>query len=96
MEKLLEARQIIDQVDAQMAQMFVRRMRAVEAVAAYKQANGLPILDAAREEQVIQNGRSRVSDEQLQQYYEMFIRSNMAIARQYQQDLLDAKSDGKV
>ena len=96
MEKLLEARQIIDQVDAQMAQMFVRRMRAVEAVAAYKQANGLPILDAAREEQVIQNGRSRVSDEPLQQYYEMFIRSNMAIARQYQQDLLDAKSDGKV
>lgn len=88
MDKLQEARKIINEVDAQMAQLFVRRMEAAELVAEYKQAHGLPILDAAREEEVIRNGVSRVERDDLRDYYTDFMRSTMAISRRYQQKLL--------
>ena len=48
--KLEEARKIINEVDAQMAELFVKRMRAAEMVFDYKKEFGLPILDKKREE----------------------------------------------
>ncbi len=51
--ELEQARREIDAVDAEMAALFCRRMDAVRRVAAYKQARGLPVLDAAREEAVV-------------------------------------------
>lgn len=89
MDGLQEARKIINEVDAQMADLFVRRMQAAEMVAAYKKAHGMPILDAAREEIVIRNGAARVADETLQGYYIDFMRDTMAISRRYQQLLLE-------
>ena len=50
MSKLEDARKIINEVDRAMAELFVKRMEAVETVAAYKKERGLPVLDAAREE----------------------------------------------
>ena len=52
--KLDEARKIINEVDAQMAELFVKRMRAAEAVYEYKKELGLPILDQKREDAVIE------------------------------------------
>ena len=46
MTELDAARRTIDEVDAEMARLFCERMRAVEAVAAYKKERGLPVLDA--------------------------------------------------
>ena len=51
---LEEIRSRIDAIDREMAALFVRRMGAAADVAAYKQAEGLPVLDAAREEAVLQ------------------------------------------
>ena len=51
--KLEEARKIINEVDAQMAELFVKRMRAAELVYEHKKEFGLPILDPEREEAVI-------------------------------------------
>ena len=88
MDLLQEARAIINDVDAQMAELFVRRMRAAEMVAQYKKAHGMPILDAEREEAVIRNGSARVEDETLREYYIDFMRDTMAASRRYQQRLL--------
>ncbi|MBQ8309823.1 MAG: chorismate mutase [Clostridia bacterium] len=89
MDLLEEARQEINEVDAQMAELFVRRMRAAEKVAEYKKAHSLPILDAAREEAVVQKNAKLVEDETLRAHYVNFIRNNMAISRAYQQQLLE-------
>ncbi|MBQ9797022.1 MAG: chorismate mutase [Clostridia bacterium] len=86
---LEEARQEINAVDAEMAKLFVRRMKAAEKVAEYKKMHALPILDAAREELVVQNNAKLVEDENLRSYYVNFIRGNMAISRAYQQHLLE-------
>ena len=82
--KLDEARKIIDEVDTQMAELFVRRMRAAELVYAHKKEHGLPILDPVREETVIQSGAARVEDEVLKGYYMDFQKSLMSISRAYQ------------
>ncbi len=85
---LAEARREINEVDAEMAKLFVRRMRAAEKVAEYKKMHALPILDAAREEAVVQNNAKLVEDETIRSYYVNFIRNNMAVSRAYQERLL--------
>ncbi len=83
-----EARREINEVDAEMAALFVRRMRAAEKVAEYKQRHALPILDPAREEAVVQKNSKLVEDETIRSYYVNFIRENMALSRAYQKRLL--------
>lgn len=86
---LIEARREINAVDAEMARLFVRRMRAAEQVAAYKKAHALPIFDGEREEAVVQSNAKLVEDETLRSYYVNFIRNNMAVSRAYQAHLLE-------
>ncbi len=86
---LAEARREINAVDAEMAELFVRRMRAAEKVAEYKKQHALPILDAAREEAVIQSNAKLIEDEVLRSYYINFIRNNMAVSRAYQAKLIE-------
>jgi len=88
MDKLQEARKIINEVDQQMAELFVRRMQASQMVAEYKQTHGMPILDAAREDEVIRNGSERVENDELRGYYMDFMRDTMSISRRYQQKLI--------
>ena len=89
MNLLEEARNEINEVDARMAELFVRRMRAAEKVAEYKKQHALPILDPAREELVVQKNAKLVEDEALRSYYVNFIRKNMELSRAYQQALLE-------
>ena len=88
MDLLNQAREIINEVDEEMAKLFVRRMKAAEMVAEYKKQNGMPILDPVREEQVVQRNASRIEDETLRSYYIPFVRKNMEISRAYQKSLL--------
>ena len=88
MDELEQARQEIDAVDAQLAALFERRMRAVVQVALYKKAHGLPIHDPAREEQVLQKAADRIQDPTLRPYYLDHVRNRMAVARQYEALLL--------
>ena len=82
--KLDEARRIINEVDAQMAELFVRRMRAAEMVYEYKKEQGLPILDAKREAAVIEQNSALVEDETLKGYYVDFLKNVMSLSRAYQ------------
>ena len=85
MENLLdEARKIINDVDAQMAELFVKRMRASELVYEHKKQMGLPILDEAREAFVIERNTRRIEDEVLKGYYMDYLKHVMSISRAYQ------------
>lgn len=89
MSKLDEARKIINEVDREMADLFVKRMRAAELVAAHKMERGLPILDAAREEEVVCKNAEYIEDNALRSYYVNFIKYNMTLSRRYQRRLMD-------
>lgn len=57
MDLLQQARAEIDTVDAEMAALFERRMRAVADVVRYKAETGKPVFDAAREAAVLDKTR---------------------------------------
>ena len=82
--KLEEARRLINEVDAQMAELFVKRMRASELVFEHKKEYGLPILDEQREEEVIKNNVSLIDDEVLKEYYIDYLKNLMSVSRNYQ------------
>ncbi len=82
--KLEKARKIINEVDSQMAQLFEKRMRAAELVCEYKKEFGLPILDAKREEEVIEKNSSLIEDEVIKNYYIDYQKQLMSLSRAYQ------------
>jgi chorismate mutase/prephenate dehydratase len=88
MDLLENARHTIDEVDAQMAELFEKRMQAVTDVARWKAENGRPVLDAAREQAVIDRNTARIQKAELRPYYRTFLCEAMAVSRAYQQALL--------
>lgn len=87
--KLEKARRIINQVDGEMAELFVKRMQAAEMVAEYKAERGLAILDASREEEIIREGAKRIESPVLREYYVRFLKDTMKISRAYQSRLME-------
>ncbi len=82
--KLEEARKIINEVDAEMAELFVKRMRAAEMVYEHKKEFGLPILDEKREAAVIEKNSALVEDEVLKGYYIDYLKNMLSVSRAYQ------------
>ena len=82
--KLEQARNIINEVDARMAELFVKRMRAAEMVYEHKKEYGLPILDQKRENQVIASNAALIEDETIKGYYIDYLKNLMSLSRAYQ------------
>ena len=87
MNKLEQARKIINEVDKQMAQLFEKRMQASELVAEYKKEHGLSILDEQREKEVIAKNSELIENSVYREYYSEFIKETMRISRSYQSRL---------
>jgi len=86
---LNEARERIREVDEEMAALFVRRMQAVEAIAAYKRERGLPIEDKAQEARVIEGRSALVADAALRSYYVQFLQETMEVSKRWQHRLME-------
>ena len=88
-EDLQAIRKGIAEVDDKMAELFERRMRLAQDVAAYKKTYGLPVLDAEQEARVLERGAARVRDAQIGGYYRSFLQNMMDLSKQYQHRLLE-------
>ena len=88
MSKLEEARLTINEVDEAMAQLFEKRMQAVEEVIKYKQKNHLPVLDEKREAFVIEHNTSYIRDPKYKASYHEFMKQLMGVSRAYQKSVL--------
>lgn len=82
--KLDEAREIINRVDSEMAELFLQRMKAAEMVFEHKKEFGLPIYDAKREEAVIEKNAALIEDDIIKGYYIDYIKNLMSVSRAYQ------------
>lgn len=82
--KLDEAREIINRVDSQMAELFVERMQATKRIYEYKKEFGLPIYDQKREEAVIEKNSGLIDDVVIKDYYIEYIKNLMDVSRAYQ------------
>ncbi len=92
MDKLQHAREEINAIDKEIAALYTRRMAAVKQVLQYKKQHGLPVLDAAREQAVIEKNSAYVPKE-LRPYYTSFLQDMMKNSRQYQTDHMADESE---
>ena len=88
MNELENSRKIINDTDKKMAELFVTRMKAAEAIAAYKKERGLPVYDAERETALIRRNCELIDDPTIRSYYADFIAKTIGISRAYQNYLI--------
>ena len=88
MNKLEQARLIINEVDSKMIELFKERMNAARMVAEHKKENNLPVLDKAREEALINKNVSYLNDKELEKYYLTFLEGVLTASKDYQKDLM--------
>ena len=55
MDKLKLARAKINEIDREMAELFIERMKAASEIADYKREHGLKIYDKTREDELLRN-----------------------------------------
>ena len=89
MDHLQRARAEINEVDAEMAKLFERRMAAVRQVLEYKRAHGLPVLDAGREQEVLARAAAQIEDPALRGYYTRVVERLMEVSRAFQSRQLE-------
>ncbi len=89
MDELQKNREIIDQIDGEMAKLFEKRMQAVSQIAIYKKSHGLPIFDKSREDALIKANAQRISDEVLGEYYVKFIKDLMETSKSFQRRIIN-------
>lgn len=82
--RLEEARTLINEIDAQMAELFVKRMKAAEMVFEHKKEFGLPIADPKREAVVVERNAALIADDVLKEYYVDHLKHMMSVSRAYQ------------
>ena len=84
---LLEIRQRIDEIDNRLDELFVERMKITDEVAAYKKANGLPVLDRGREERILDKIALLAGEEFSSDAKELYERI-FELSRAHQEELL--------
>ena len=72
-------RHLIDEIDKEMASLFVKRMKASKEIAEMKKQQVLPVEDNYREELLIAKNSNLVSDPELKKYYIDFLKSTISI-----------------
>lgn len=85
MNELDSLRDKIDSIDSELTALFLRRMELSAQVGEYKAARGLPVLDAAREEDVLKN-RAALAPAHGDEIIALY-RAIMAISRRRQRRL---------
>ena len=88
MSQLDEYRAQIDTIDAQIVDLFQRRMAVTGQVGEYKAARGLPVLDARREREVLSQKSAMVSDPLLKADVASLYETIMSLSRRQQRRLV--------
>lgn len=88
---LMELREQINEIDREMLDLFLRRMQVSSNVAEYKRKNGLPVLDAARERELLANIAHRAGED-LDEYAVVLYSTILSLSRSYQHKKLSPES----
>lgn len=93
--KLEEAREIINEVDKQMIDLYMKRMAAVKMVAEYKIENEIPVLDSIREDEIKARNVKSLCNPNLAPYYLTFFEGVLNSSKAYQKDYIEKYNKDK-
>ncbi|MFC6464685.1 chorismate mutase [Marinilactibacillus sp. GCM10026970] len=89
MSELEQYRQEIDTIDQDLTRLFEARLKTVLKVGAYKKQHDLPVLDASREQKVIEKNVGRLEDKQFEEELTKFFQAMMDITKETQTKMMD-------
>lgn len=85
---LNEIRKEINTVNNEILELFIKRMELCEQVADYKKANGLPIFQSGREDEIISSVREN-SPEKYKDSAETLFRTLMELSKELQKSRMN-------
>lgn len=88
MNELDNYRQEIDAIDQELTRLFEQRLETVLKVGEYKKEHQLPVLDAGREQKVIEKNVARLNNAEFQDELTQFYTSMMNITKETQKRLI--------
>ena len=88
MQDIQTLREQLDQIDRKLMELLAERMDTAHQIGRWKMERGLPVLDAAREEQVLESRAGMVSDPEMQEHVKTLFRDIMAMSRAEQEKIL--------
>lgn len=91
MNELEQYRKEIDEIDQELTRLFELRLNTVLKVGRYKKQRNLPVLDASREQAVIENNISRLTDKTFEPQVTKLFQSMMDITKETQTALLKSE-----
>jgi chorismate mutase/prephenate dehydratase len=89
MDKLLQCRQKIDEIDTKIIELFEARMDVIKDVVAYKLANNMPVLDASREAAMLEKNLKKIRNAEYASYYPNILLAFLSASRKMQEELID-------
>jgi monofunctional chorismate mutase len=91
MDKLLNSRNKIDEIDTQIIELFEKRMGIVKDVIDYKIKNNIPILDNSREVLMLEENLNKIQNPEYKKYYKDVLAGFLKASKDMQQDILNKK-----
>ena len=95
MKDLQELRKEIDEIDSQLIALFEKRMDTVLHVAEYKLAHDLPVLNAGREQQVIDKCIALLRNKDYSEAVTEWMNTTMSLSRGIQTRFLEEQKEKK-
>ncbi|MBQ3252951.1 MAG: chorismate mutase [Acholeplasmatales bacterium] len=86
--KLEVAREMINDIDKEMVELFKKRMEAVRMVALHKLENNMAVLDSSREASIKEKNLNLLNDEELESYYLTFFEGVLTSSKDFQKVLI--------
>ena len=96
MEKLEIYRDLIDSIDNQIIELYVKRMEIVKEITRLKIDNNLPVLDQNREKIMLEKNLEKIKDDEFKKYYKSVLEGFLKASKEMQKDIIGRKINWKI
>ena len=87
MNKLNTYREIIDEIDEKIINLYEKRMNVVKDVINFKLENNIPVTDSNREELMLNKNLNKIKDQNLKRYYHFVLEGFLKASKKMQNDI---------
>ena len=93
MEKLEICRDLIDSIDNQIIELYVKRMEIVKEITKLKIENDLPVLDQNRENIMLEKNLEKIKNDEFKKYYKDVLEGFLKASKEMQKDIIGRKTN---
>lgn len=88
MERLKICRDLIDSIDNQIIELYVKRMEIVKEITKLKIENDLPVLDQNREKIMLEKNLEKIKNDEFKKYYKDVLEGFLKASKEMQKDII--------